>query len=142
VYNFPPAKIFMGDAGSLVIGYMLGVLTCLTTYVGPGLHYYGALVPLVLLAVPLYDTASVIIIRLRERRNPMVGDRRHFSHRLVKRGMSVRSAVLTIYMCTVATAVAATFLPRADMFSAILIFVQTIAILLVIAFMESGEVRP
>jgi len=141
-YNFPPARIFMGDAGSLVIGYLMAVLSALTTYVPPGAPLphaiYNIFVPLVLLAVPIYDTISVLYIRIRERRNPMVGDRRHFSHRLLKRGMSVRAAVLTIYLCTLATAIAASLLPHVDTIGAVLVLVQAAAILTVIALLESG----
>jgi UDP-GlcNAc:undecaprenyl-phosphate GlcNAc-1-phosphate transferase len=99
-------------------------------------------VPLVLLAVPLYDTASVMVLRIREGRNPMVGDRRHFSHRLLKRGMSVRTALLTIYLCTAATAVGATLLPRVDTTGAILIFCQTAAIVSIIGLLESAGKNP
>lgn len=142
-YNFSPASIFMGDSGSLVIGYLLGILSCIITYVPPGgVHYlYGVFVPIVLMAVPLYDTVSVITLRLRDRRNPMVGDRRHFSHRLVRRGMKVRTAVLTIYLCTAGTAIGASLLPRVDTLGAVLIFAQTIAILLIVALLESGDSR-
>ena len=143
-YNFPPARMFMGDAGSLVIGFLLGVASCLTTYVRPGETYYlyGAFVPLVLMAVPLYDMVSVILLRLRERRNPMVGDRRHFSHRLVRRGMSVRTAVLTVYLCTLATAISASLLPHvADNIGAVLVFTQTVAVLLIVALLEGGELK-
>lgn len=142
-HNYPPARVFMGDAGSLVVGFLLGVASCLTTYVQPGqAHWlYGALVPLVVMAVPLYDMVSVVSLRLRDRKSPMVGDRRHFSHRLVRRGMSVRTAVLTIYLCTGATAVGATLLPRVDPVGAMLIFAQTMAILLIIALLESAEPR-
>ncbi|MFA6132985.1 MAG: MraY family glycosyltransferase [Phycisphaerae bacterium] len=141
-YNFHPARTFMGDAGSLVIGYFLGALTCLTTYVPPdGAYYaYHLIVPLVLMAVPLYDTASVILLRLRERRNPMVGDRRHFSHRLLRRGMKVRTAVLTIYLCTAGTAISASLLPHVrDNVGAVLVLAQTVIILLIIALLEGGD---
>ncbi len=140
-FNFPPASVYMGDAGSLVIGFLLAVLSCLTTYVGPSQQYYayGIFVPLVLMAVPLYDMASVIVLRLGERRNPMVGDRRHFSHRLIRRGMSVRKAVLTIYLCTIATAISAGLLSRVDGLGAVLIFIQTFAILLVLALLETAD---
>jgi UDP-GlcNAc:undecaprenyl-phosphate GlcNAc-1-phosphate transferase len=143
-YNLAPARSFMGDAGSLVVGYFLGVLSAMTTYAVPGEPYYlyGVFVPLVLLAVPLYDTVSVVALRLRDRRNPMVGDRRHFSHRLVRRGMGVRKAVLTIYLCTAATAAGAALLPRVDDVGAVLIFAQTLIVLLVVALLESGEGRP
>jgi len=143
-HNFPPAKVFMGDAGSTVIGFLLAVASCLTTYVRPGQTYYlyGVFVPLVLMAVPLYDMVSVITLRLRERKNPMVGDRRHFSHRLVRRGMKVPAAVLTIYLCTAATAISASLLANVTgNTAAILVFCQTIAILLIIAVLESGQAR-
>jgi len=141
IYNFPPAGIFMGDAGSLVVGYFLGVLSMLTTYVRPDQPYYmyGMFVPLVLLAVPLYDMLSVTVLRLRRRASPMVGDRRHFSHRLVRRGMSVPKAVLTVYLCTAQTATAAILLTRVDAVGAILVFAQTLAVILIVALLESGD---
>ena len=94
---------------------------------------------MVLLAVPLYDTFGVITLRLAERRNPMVGDTRHFSHRLLRRGMSPRKAVLTIYLATVATAMGATLLPHVAPVGAMLVFAQTIGIVLLIAVLESAE---
>ena len=143
-YNFPPARMFMGDAGSMVIGFMLGVMSCLTTYVRGGQTYYlyGIFVPLVVMAVPIYDMAGVIMLRIRARTSPMVGDRRHFSHRLVRRGMNPKMAVLTIYACTAATAIGATILPRLGHVGAILVFVQTATILLIVALLESGGSKP
>jgi UDP-GlcNAc:undecaprenyl-phosphate GlcNAc-1-phosphate transferase len=143
-YNFPPASIFMGDGGSLVVGYLLGVISCLATYVRPGepTYAYGIFVPVVALAVPLYDMVSVVLLRIRERHNPMVGDRRHFSHRLLRRGMRVRTAVLTVYLCTVATAIGASLLPYVcGATGAVLVFAQTLAILLLIALLEAGGSR-
>jgi UDP-GlcNAc:undecaprenyl-phosphate GlcNAc-1-phosphate transferase len=142
-YNFAPASSFMGDAGSLVVGYFLAVVSCLVTYVPPGhtFYLYGVFIPLVVMALPIYDMVSVITLRLRERRNPMVGDRRHFSHRLVRRGMNVRTAVLTIYLCTGGTSIAATLLLQVDNFGAILIFLQTVAILLIVAMLEMGDTK-
>ncbi len=139
VHNFPPARIFMGDAGSQVLGYFLGVLSILATYYrGGSAGYYAVLTPVVLLAVPLYDTFSVLMLRLRERRSPIVGDTRHFSHRLLRRGMGPRKAVLTIYLATAATAVGASLLPRTDSVGALLIFGQTAGIVLLIAVLESA----
>jgi UDP-GlcNAc:undecaprenyl-phosphate GlcNAc-1-phosphate transferase len=142
LYNFPPASIFMGDAGSMVLGYFLAVLSMLTTYYDPAHSTnkaYGVLAPLVLLAVPLYDTASVMFIRLRERRNPMIGDRRHFSHRLRQRGMTARQVALTVYLCTAVTAVAAVMLPHVPDWAAFLIAGQTLGVLGIIAILESTE---
>ena len=143
VFNFPPAKIFMGDAGSLVLGFMLGVISILTTYYHGGSSgmYYGVFAPVVLLAVPLYDTVSVVLLRIRNRRNPMVGDRRHFSHRLLRRGMSPTKAVLTIYLATAATAAGASLLPHVSRIGAILVFAQTLGIVLIVALLESADGR-
>ncbi len=144
-HNFPPAKTFMGDGGSLVIGFLLAVVSSLTTYVRPAADYslYGVFVPLVLMGVPLYDMVSVITLRIRRRRNPMVGDRRHFSHRLVRRGMPVRTAVLTIYLCTAATAIAASLLGQVKgNTGAVLVFVQMLAILGIVAVLESSDGKP
>lgn len=143
-YNFPPAKIFMGNAGSLVIGFLLGVLCCLTTYVPPGrtYHLYGIFVPLVLMAVPLYDMFSVIMLRIRQRHNPMVGDNRLSSGRLVKRGMSVRKTLLMIYLCAAGTGVAASLLGQVtDNTGAMLILAQTATILLIVALLETSHGR-
>ena len=63
-----------------------------------------------MLAVPLYDTASVVLIRLRAGRSPFVGDKSHFSHRLVELGMSKAQAVLTIYLATATCGLAALLL--------------------------------
>lgn len=138
VFNFHPATIFMGDAGSLPTGFMLGVLTVMTTFHDPGqgLSPLGVLVPIVALAVPLYDVASVVIHRLRLGENPLRGDRRHFSHRLVRRGMSVRKAVLTIYLATAATGLPAIVLPRVDWTGGVLLLAQCLCVVLIIAILE------
>jgi UDP-GlcNAc:undecaprenyl-phosphate GlcNAc-1-phosphate transferase len=143
VFNFSPASIFMGDAGSMVVGYLTGLLTILTTYYDPGqqLHPTGVLTPLVVLAVPLYDVASVVLHRLRLGESPFRGDRRHFSHRLVRRGMSTRAAVMTIYLATAATGVSAILLPHASWPGAVLIFTQTICIVLIVAILEHAPMR-
>ncbi len=142
-FNFHPARSFMGDGGALVVGFLLAVLSILTTYVPLSANsLHAAIVPLVLMAVPLYDTVSVIVLRIRARQHPMVGDLRHFSHRLVRRGMSVRATVLTIYLCTAATAVGASLLPYvAGLAGAMLVLMQTLAILGVIALLEAGNGR-
>ncbi|MBK8915442.1 MAG: undecaprenyl/decaprenyl-phosphate alpha-N-acetylglucosaminyl 1-phosphate transferase [Phycisphaerales bacterium] len=143
VLNFPPAKIFMGDAGSLLCGYLLGVSSVLTTFHDAQADSppYALLMPLVILAVPLYDFASVVLIRIAEGRNPMRGDQRHFSHRLVEHGLSRRSAVLTIYLATAATGVSATLLPGASLRQTVCVGLLTLMILAIIAILESPPRR-
>lgn len=137
-FNFPPARLFMGDAGSLLVGYMLAVLSILTTYYesASGAPPYALAMPLVVLAIPLYDFVSVVVIRLREGRNPMKGDQRHFSHRLVERGLSRRLAVLTIYLATAVTGLCATLLPGADLRRTVTIGVIVIMVLAIVAILE------
>lgn len=139
-FNFSPASIFMGDSGSLVVGMVLGCLTVRPTYLPPGKTmeeaWYALLTPLVVLAVPLYDVLVVSIIRLRNGKSPFVGDTNHFSHRLVRRGMSRRTAVLCIWLVTAATSIAAIMLPRANLVGGVMILLQTALILCVVALLE------
>lgn len=143
VFNFPPANIFMGDAGSLVIGYMLAVLTVLTTFYDPDLGRtpFGVLVPIVVFAIPLYDLISVCWHRRRGGRSIFSADRGHFSHRLVKLGMSPTMAVLTIYLATLATSLPAILLPQLGWAGAILIIGQCVCVVTIIAILESRHDR-
>ena len=146
-WNFPPAKIFMGDSGSLVIGFVLGVLTVRTTFLPPGVSlgagWYAVFAPVIVMALPLYDLIVVSIIRLSRGKSPFVGDTNHFSHRLVARGMSRRTAVLCLYLITATTSIAAILLPHVQSsLAAILIFCQTLLILGVVALLEQHPLPP
>lgn len=151
VLNFPPSKIFMGDGGSLVLGFMLAFLTTRTTYTGESPTgeplaggWYAVFMPLIVLAVPLYDMLSVTLIRLSQGRSPMVGDMQHLSHRLVKRGLSRRSAVLVIWGMTAATGIGGIALGSLEVWQAVLVGVQTVLLLSVLAafeFASSGAAR-
>lgn len=139
VFNFPPASIFMGDAGSLVVGFFVALLTLRTTYYqqdqsGP---WYPVLMPLVVMAVPLYDLASVTLLRLRQGKSPFVGDTQHFSHRLRRHGLTDTQTVLMLYLATLCCGLGAAFLYQVNLTGAILIFVQTFLILAIIAIFES-----
>ena len=92
VHNFRPARLYMGDGGSYWLGFTLSALTVEATfYQGTGARVMLAVgVPLLIMAVPLFDTATVLWIRMREKRPPWVGDRSHLSHRLVEMGLSAR----------------------------------------------------
>ncbi|MGA3065626.1 MAG: MraY family glycosyltransferase [Tepidisphaeraceae bacterium] len=139
-HNFPPAKIFMGDAGSLVTGLLLGILTVRTTYLPPGAvwanRWYAVFAPVIVLALPLYDLIVVSFLRMLHGKSPFVGDANHFSHRLVARGMSRRTAVLCLYLVSAATSIAAILLPRITGDFALLIFLQTLLILAMVALLE------
>ena len=137
-YNFHPATIFMGDGGSLVIGYLMGVLTIMTTYYGADMKVEWVVVftPLIVLAIPLYDFVSVTLIRIRAGRSPFVGDQRHFSHRLLKRGFTQKTAALAIYLATAATGLGALLLRYLPGWPSVLLLAQTVMILGIIATLE------
>jgi UDP-GlcNAc:undecaprenyl-phosphate GlcNAc-1-phosphate transferase len=146
-FNFPPAALFMGDSGSLLVGFMLGVLTVRATYLPPGAEFanrwWSVFSPVMVLALPLYDLIVVSAIRLSRGKSPFVGDTNHFSHRLVARGMSRRTAVLCLYLVSAATSVAAIILPQVrTTFSAMLLFGQTILILGVVFLLEQHPLPP
>jgi len=139
LFNWPPARIFMGDAGSLVVGFLVALLTLRTTYYrqDQGGGVFAVFMPLVVMAVPLYDFTSVTLLRLTQGRSPFVGDTQHFSHRLRRRGLDERQTVLTLYLATLCTAVGAVFLYQVNLLGAVLIFAQTVMILAIIAVFES-----
>lgn len=139
VFNFPPASIFMGDAGSLVVGFFVALLTLRTTYYqqaqsGP---WYPVLMPMVVMAVPLYDFASVTLLRLSQGKSPFAGDTQHFSHRLKRHGLTDTQTVLTLYLATLCTGLGATFLYQVNRVGAVLILVQTCLIIAIIATFET-----
>ncbi len=140
VFNFPPAKIFMGDAGSLVVGFFVALLTLRTTYYHEAQsgQWYPVLMPLVVMAVPLYDFISVTLLRISQGKSPFVGDTQHFSHRLKRHGLTDTQTILTLYLATLCTGLGATFLYQVNLTGAILIFIQTIMVLSIIAILETA----
>jgi UDP-GlcNAc:undecaprenyl-phosphate GlcNAc-1-phosphate transferase len=139
VFNFPPAKIFMGDAGSLVVGFFVAILTLRTDYYheAESGRWYAVFMPLIVMAVPLYDFISVTLLRISQGKSPFVGDTQHFSHRLKKHGLTDTQTVLTLYLATLCTGLGAAFLYQVNRVGAILIFTQTFMILAIIAIFEN-----
>lgn len=136
-HNRPPAKIFMGDAGSYLVGFLIAVAMLMATYAGNDIRPHAVLAPLCSMAVPLYDMTTVLWIRLRERRSLFVGDRSHFSHRLVDLGLSRTQAVLTIYLVTITCGLAAILMTHVSIFQAAMVLGIVICMLLLIVILES-----
>jgi len=137
-HNWPPATIFMGDAGSYFVGYWLAIGSLLATYAGAkGLTPHAVLAPLCILAIPLYDMGSVIWIRVREGRSPFQADKRHFSHRLVDLGMTKKQAVVTIYLATITCSLGALLLPRTDFWGAAIVLAIVLCMLALVGVLES-----
>jgi UDP-GlcNAc:undecaprenyl-phosphate GlcNAc-1-phosphate transferase len=98
-YNFPRASVFLGDAGSHLVGYLLGILAILPHfYSRQNPNAWAVLKPLLILAVPLGDLFWVVLLRWRKRQPIYLGDTNHLSHRLVRRGWSKPGAVLVIWL--------------------------------------------
>ncbi len=95
-FNTYPARIFMGDTGSLFLGFMLGLLSVALTY-GEASAYAKTL-PLLLVGLPVFDTLMVIIVRLIKKQSPFTADRNHLHHRLLDRGLKHYQSVLVIYV--------------------------------------------
>ncbi|MBN1541362.1 undecaprenyl/decaprenyl-phosphate alpha-N-acetylglucosaminyl 1-phosphate transferase [candidate division KSB1 bacterium] len=128
-HNFYPSRLFMGDSGSLFLGYMFGTLTVLESYVvesSPSL--LPIFMPLLILSIPLYDTFSVMFIRWREKRPLFEGDKRHFSHRLLELGMTHRESVIFIYLICFGVGLTATLLPYISLVGGLVLVAQAIVV--------------
>jgi UDP-GlcNAc:undecaprenyl-phosphate/decaprenyl-phosphate GlcNAc-1-phosphate transferase len=137
VFNYPPASIYMGDAGSLFIGFILSVISVLVTFNEGSGSFRPVVLPLLVFCVPIYDVFSVILLRLREGRRPWHGDRRHFSHRLVALGLSDRIAVLAIHLLTLGIGLSAILLYLIrDPVVELITILQALVILGVIVILE------
>ena len=147
IFNWNPASIFLGDCGSLFIGFVMASLTLLERYVShASSSYFAVLMPVLVLAMPLLDTATVMVIRVRERRPIYVGDSRHISHRLVSLGLSQRTSVFVIYLITFSLGMGAVTLADASPVETFLILVQSAGIVtfvMILLFFERRSVaRP
>lgn len=135
-HNRPPARIFMGDAGSYLIGFVLSIATLLGTYAGQQEHPLAVLTPLFLMAVPMYDMLTVIAIRLKQGRSPFEADRNHLSHRLVDLGFTKPRAVAVIHLLTATCGLGALLLARTDLPGALLVAAMVGCILALIGLIE------
>lgn len=136
-FNFPRAQLFMGDSGSLFIGYLIAGLSTMVTYYHQGVPTQLPVVaPLLVLGVPLFDTISVLWIRWRHGAPLMKGDRNHFSHRLVALGFTPTQAVLMIYLLSLVVGLWAVNLRWLPWTGALFALVQCAAFFLIIYLLE------
>ena len=97
VHNFNPAKIFMGDTGSMFLGFIISIVTLLGF---KATLMSSIIIPLFILAVPILDTLFAIIRRKLKGESVIVPDKSHIHHQLLRRNYSVRKTVLIIYLIT------------------------------------------
>jgi UDP-GlcNAc:undecaprenyl-phosphate GlcNAc-1-phosphate transferase len=107
VYNFNPASIFMGDSGSLFIGFMLSSIVLVPEIKLPGQLLQIVILPVLIFLIPIFDTSYVVFTRKLAGLDAMKGGKDHTSHRLVRVGLSERGAVIVIYMISILSGILA-----------------------------------
>lgn len=146
-HNLSPARIYMGDAGAMFCGYFLATIAVLGTFHVEGTPRLAVAAPLLALAVPLFDMVSVVYLRWRAGVPVMQGDQRHFSHRLVERGMTPRQAVEFIFLVAAIIGLGGALLPQLNIRGTAIIVAQTIGVFLLIVLLmgarrdDGGESR-
>ena len=135
-FNLNPARIFMGDTGALMLGY---VMACIS--ITGLLKFYAIIsfiVPLLALGLPIFDTAFAIIRRLAHGQNPMSPDRGHFHHRLIDMGLSQKQAVALLYAISAILGFASVLIATSgEMRAIVLIFAFCVAFAIGLALMRS-----
>ena len=143
IYNFNPATIFMGDCGSLIIGFTLAVLSLYFSETQGGSALSNFAVPIILLLVPIFDTTLVTLIRLLSGRKASLGGKDHTSHRLVLMGFSEKNAVLFLYTVATIAGISALFVSGSDtLTSPVVIIPIALAIILMGIYLSQLRVYP
>jgi UDP-GlcNAc:undecaprenyl-phosphate GlcNAc-1-phosphate transferase len=125
-HNFHPARIYMGDAGSLFLGFMLAVIGLKLRFESPVQVTF--LVPILVLGIPIFDTVLVVTTRLIHRLSPWVGGRDHTSHRLVFVGIPVPATVSLIYATAIVLGWLAVAMSRVDVTTAYILAGLVVAV--------------
>ena len=128
-YNLNPAKIFMGDAGSTFLGYMLATVSIMGLF-----KFYAVIsfaVPFLILGLPIFDTANAIIRRVAAGRSPMSPDRGHVHHKLIDMGFNQKQAVAILYAISATLGLTAVVLTSSGEVKAIVLLLAVLAAILV-----------
>jgi len=139
VFNFPPARIFMGDSGSMFLGFLMAALAIARQTQAS--NVFAALgVPTLLLLLPILDTSLVAITRMLRGQSPIQGGTDHTSHRLIAFGLSERQAILVLYSVALVSGVAAASIEALDYdLSLVIIPILLIGLALFVAYL--GRLR-
>jgi len=135
-YNFNPAKIFMGDSGAYLLGYVLSTVSILGLF-----KFYAVVsvaVPFLVVALPLFDTSFAFLRRIAKGKNPMSPDRGHFHHRLLDMGLSQKQAVLILYAISGLLGVAAIIIAMSDETSAPILIIAVVVAAVIGLFTFKG----
>jgi UDP-GlcNAc:undecaprenyl-phosphate GlcNAc-1-phosphate transferase len=137
-FNFNPARIFMGDCGSLFIGFVIASASVMTASKSQAL--VGIAMPILVLGIPIFDTFFSMLRRFLQRRGVMSADRSHFHHRLLDMGFSQYQVAIIAYVITLMIAGMGFFLLATRSTNSIVVFLSCLLILLLI-FRIIGSVR-
>ncbi len=133
-FNFNPAKIFMGDTGALLLGYMLAVTSVLGMV--KSVAAVALAVPIFALGLPIFDTAFAIIRRYLNKKPIMQADKEHLHHKLMKSGLNQRQTVLIMYFISMMLGIIAVIIADTDPFKGIIL--ATISVLVVFYFAKKA----
>ena len=138
-YNLNPAKIFAGDTGALLLGYVLSTMSVIGMFKTYAIISF--LLPFLVLALPLFDTIFAILRRICHGQNPMQADRGHVHHRLIDMGLSQKQAVAILYCISTVFGLAAVVLATNGRVKALVVALAFMFIISIAAFVYSGSHR-
>ena len=136
-FNFNPAKIFMGDTGALLLGYVLSTVSILGLF-----KFYAVVsfaVPFLVLALPLLDTSLAFFRRLIKGQNPMSPDRGHVHHRLIDMGLTQKQAVAVLYTVSGLLGLAAVVLTTSGKLRVLILIVTIVVAAAIVVFVYRGR---
>lgn len=138
LYNANPASIFMGDSGSHFLGYLAAVVAAGVTFFdcNVSLSRFPVLIPLLILALPLFDTAMVVIIRTINKKPFWIGDHNHISHRFVRMGLNRKTAVRLVHLTALAIALGTLPIFWGDFRIAATLVIQAVLLLTIITILQ------
>ncbi len=136
-FNFNPAKIFMGDTGSMFLGYMLSVLSVQGMFKSYAVISFA--VPLIMLGLPLFDALFAMLRRLLTGKNPMSADRGHLHHRLYDMGFSQKQTVFILYAISGVLGITSILLAEQRFLRAMLLLICVLIFLLIATLMGKNS---
>ncbi|MFA5527940.1 MAG: MraY family glycosyltransferase, partial [Peptostreptococcales bacterium] len=137
-YNFNPAKIFMGDGGSLFLGLMLATVSI----IGPmkGAAAIATVMPVLVLGLPIFDTAFAIYRRLLNGKSIMEADKGHIHHRILSKGMNQKKTVIILYALSGILGVSAILVNKNMILETTVLIILTSALIYVFTRMDDSEI--
>lgn len=131
VFNFPPAKIFMGDTGSQFLGFIIAIISLLGF---KNVTFNSLVVPIIILAIPIFDTLFAILRRFLKGESIGTPDKEHFHHQLLKMKFSTKITVLIIYIIDIAFATTSILITLGDNKIASYIYIGLVVLLIIIVW--------